>query len=740
MSKTPDNPAADLRRQAEVVVAKMAPTVPSRADPAETVHELLVHQVELEMQNEELRRLQASLDAERTRYFSLFDLAPAGYLTLDEKNFIIEANLTSAELLGLPRKKLTKTPFHRLIYREDQDIFYLLRKNLLKQDTRQKCELRLLRADGTCFWARLRVAASPVEGEADQCRIFLSDISDLVEARDDISRREEEYRRLAENASDVVFRCSNIGIIEWITPSVTTRIGQKPEQLVGHHFRDFVHPDDTDHLTAAQAGLKDGIGFESELRIRTLPTGYRWFFVSMHPALDSAGVVTHLVGGWQDIQTMVLTRTALELERARLRAILDSLLDPHVMLQAVRNEKEKIVDFLFTDANDAACRYNQLDREHLVGRRLLELMPARTSSGLLDIYRDAIESDRPTVLNDFAYPQEVSAEDRRFDIRAIRIGDALSFSWRDITDRYLLTQKLATSEEHYRLMTENSYDTSIRIADDGSCLWVSPSLTTLLGWAPEEWVGRPLAEFVAPESVEPLGTTLERVAHGKALITRCLTRAKDGSTHWAEVRARPYLDAHRQRDGIVTAFHLIDQRVATEEKLEHRARTDELTNLLNRKEVFDRIEAYGDKHPRTGHAIAVLFCDMDHFKTVNDTYGHAAGDEVLRVMADRIRGCLRSTDDLGARVGGDELLVVLHGVQDFGNAVAIAEKLRLSAAEPVPIPGGTIQTTISIGVVLARAGEKSKALVARADEAMYRAKQTGRNQVISIDPPAAERR
>lgn len=736
MSKTPDDSAADLRRQAEAVVAKMAQPARPGADPAETTHELLVHQIELEIQNEELRRLQASLDAERARYFSLFDLAPAGYLTLDSNHLIVEANLTSANLLGLPRKNLARTPFSHFIHPEDQDIFYLLRKKLPAEGTGQQCEVRLLRADGTNFWARLRITASPVEGGQDQCRIFLSDISDLMEARDLITRREQEYRLLAENASDVVFRCSNTGIIEWITPSVMSHIGRKPDQLIGQHLRDFVHPDDADRLAAAQAGLRDGIGFKSELRIRVHPTGYRWFFVSMRPALDDAGAVTHLVGGWQDIQTMVQTRTALEMERARLRTTLDSLLDPHVTLEAVRDEKGKITDFLFADANNAACLYNKLDREHLVGRRLLELLPAHTSSGLLDMYREALESDRPLVLNDFVYPHEIYATDRRFDIRANRIGDALSFSWRDVTDRYVMAQQLAASEEHYRLLTENSYDTSIRAADDGTCLWVSPSLTALLGWSPDEWIGRSLTEFVAPESLEALGANVGRVAGGEPVMARYHVLAKDGATHWVETRARPFFNALGQRDGIVAALHLIDDQVAMEAELERRARTDELTHLLNRQEVFDRIEAYGGAHPRTGGAIAVLFCDMDKFKLVNDTYGHAAGDEVLRVMAQRIRHCLRSTDDLGARVGGDELLVVLHGVQDLGNAMAIAEKLRLSAAEPIAIPGGTIQTTVSIGVALALPGEKTEALVARADEAMYQAKATGRNQVISIAPPA----
>jgi diguanylate cyclase (GGDEF)-like protein/PAS domain S-box-containing protein len=740
MNEKPDIHAAEIRRKAEEAVARMARIKAPSGEEEKTMHELLVHQIELEMQNEELRRLQSSLDAERARYFELFDLAPVGYITLDDHNLILEANLTAANQFGLPREKLTKLPLSRVILPEDQDIFYLTRKKLLAERAAQSCQLRLLKSDGTFFWGRLELApVAPADEAGDFCRISIINITDKVRIREDLARREQEYRLLAENASDVVFRCNMAGLIEWITSSVTARVGWTPEQIVGRQLRDLVHPDDTDRLAAAQAGLKDGIGFEIELRIRVRTDGYHWFSVAMRPALDDTGNVTHLVGGWQDIQNMVQARAALELERARLRATLDSLLDPHVMLEAVRNDKGKIIDFLFTSANDAACRYNKLDREHLVGRRLLELLPAHTSSGLLDMYRDALESGHPLVLNDFVYPHEIHATDRRFDIRAIRVGDALSFTWRDVTDRYLMARQLAASEEHYRLLTTNSYDTTIRIDDAGKITWVSPSIKTLLGWDPKEWIGRPVTDFVTPDSLSSLRSNLERVAHGEPVVARYRALAKDGSAHWAESRAKPYLNAKDRRDGVVAAFHLIDGQVAMEQELERRARTDELTNLLNRKEVFERIEAYAGRHPRTGQAIAVLFCDMDKFKAINDARGHAAGDEVLRVMADRVRACLRNTDDLGARVGGDELLVVLHGVQDLESAVAVAEKLRLSAARPVPVPdGAAVETTMSIGVTLALPGEKTEALVARADEAMYRAKQTGRNQVVPIQAPAGQ--
>ena len=131
----------------------------------------------------------------------------------------------------------------------------------------------------------------------------------------------------------------------------------------------------------------------------------------------------------------------------------------------------------------------------------------------------------------------------------------------------------------------------------------------------------------------------------------------------------------------------------------------------------------------------MLFVDFDGFKHINDTYGHAGGDAVLRTTAERIRGGLRSSDDLGARVGGDELMVVLHGVRDLDDALGVAEKLRRSAAIPVPFDGRSIEGTVSIGVALAHEGESTAALVARADAAMYDAKKHGGNQIITVEAP-----
>ena len=122
-----------------------------------TLHELRVHQIELEMQNEELRRAQAELDAARARYFDLYDLAPVGYATVSEKGLILETNLTAATLLGVARDALVRQPFSRFILKEDQDLYSLHRKKLFETHSAssgqagepQACELRMVKKDGT---------------------------------------------------------------------------------------------------------------------------------------------------------------------------------------------------------------------------------------------------------------------------------------------------------------------------------------------------------------------------------------------------------------------------------------------------------------------------------------------------------------------------------------------------------------------------------------------------------------
>jgi len=157
--------------------------------------ELETAKEELQSVNEELRAAQAELDAARARYLDLYDLAPAGYFTVSEKGLILEANLTAAALLGAARGALVKKLITRFIFKEDQDIYYLHRKQLFETGAPQTCEVRMVKKDGASFWARLEAAAAPDAGGAPVCRLVLCDITGRKRVEETLRERNEELSR-----------------------------------------------------------------------------------------------------------------------------------------------------------------------------------------------------------------------------------------------------------------------------------------------------------------------------------------------------------------------------------------------------------------------------------------------------------------------------------------------------------------------------------------------------------------
>lgn len=181
--------AAVLRKRAEEQARSMespALSTQPREDAQRVFHELQVHQIELEMQNEDLRRVLAEIEAGRERYINLYDLAPVGYCTLSEKGLILEANLTAATLLGTARSALVKQPISRFILQEDQDIYYLYRKQLFETGEPQEFELRLIKPDGASFWTHLTATAAQAEDGEPLCFVVISDITTRKEAEDQI--------------------------------------------------------------------------------------------------------------------------------------------------------------------------------------------------------------------------------------------------------------------------------------------------------------------------------------------------------------------------------------------------------------------------------------------------------------------------------------------------------------------------------------------------------------------------
>jgi diguanylate cyclase (GGDEF)-like protein len=236
------------------------------------------------------------------------------------------------------------------------------------------------------------------------------------------------------------------------------------------------------------------------------------------------------------------------------------------------------------------------------------------------------------------------------------------------------------------------------------------------------------------------GSVLEegyrQLLSGTPVILRVRVADRTGTYRWIELHSQLYHDPDGREDGVLSTFRVVDAEVAVERELERRARFDDLTGVLKRDEAIDRLTELGRHQRSPGDACGVLFVDIDEFKTVNDRWGHAAGDAVLREVTARLRRTVRGGDEI-ARLGGDEFLVMLGGMHDLVEAEQVAEKIRLAIAEPMVTTGGAVTITVSIGVTVSTSVESGSAMITRADDAMYEAKRAGRNRVVAVSPDAA---
>ncbi|NGN68761.1 EAL domain-containing protein [Streptomyces sp. A7024] len=309
-----------------------------------------------------------------------------------------------------------------------------------------------------------------------------------------------------------------------------------------------------------------------------------------------------------------------------------------------------------------------------------------------------------------------------------------------LLDNISLTQELAQKENHFRSLVQGSSDVIMIAAPTGVLRYVSPAAAGVYGRRAEELVGSELASLIHPED---LGRVLHEVRrflamprdHAQSTRIECRFRAGDGrdGDHWLNVEST----VNRHHGGLIFNSRDVTERVRLQAQLQHAASHDTLTQLPNRALFTERIrQALGGRRA-SDQGTAVLFIDLDGFKSVNDTIGHAAGDELLIQAARRLNESVRS-GDTASRLGGDEFAALIIGdgsrtpreVRIF----EIADRLRERLSEPYAVGGVEVRVTPSIGVAFADPGVTPAELMRNADLAMYRAKQAGKARVELYAP------
>ncbi|HEY9145754.1 MAG TPA: diguanylate cyclase, partial [Thiobacillus sp.] len=318
------------------------------------------------------------------------------------------------------------------------------------------------------------------------------------------------------------------------------------------------------------------------------------------------------------------------------------------------------------------------------------------------------------------------------------VGAVVNFI--DISERKRMEQALRESEERYRLISSVATDLlySCVQTEDGVLAvdWATASVDRVFGYTLDEilqqgWWRR----YVHPDDLPEFDRNIAHLASGQRSECELRILAKDGSTHYI----RAYTLAVEAEDGntrhrrLYGACQDITERRQAEARIEFLAHHDVLTGLPNRVLLRDRFEQALARAQRSRKHVAMLYLDLDNFKMVNDTLGHAAGDKLLLEAVKRLIHCTRDSDTI-SRQGGDEFILLLNEIPDMETVERVAADILRQLAEPVEINGHAMNASCSIGVAMyPQDGSDFDSLLQKADTAMYNAKDAGRNTYRFFD-------
>ena len=454
------------------------------------------------------------------------------------------------------------------------------------------------------------------------------------------------------------------------------------------------------------------------------------YLLTFPPATVVLGLLLH------DVEQRMATERALTGTAARLHAITQAIPDVLLVLDA----QGRYVEVL--SPNDATL---VASAPELVGKRLHDVLPAEQAERFMQLIRDTLQSGQT---HSVEYEMQTLSGLRQFEGRTqplgVQVGGqaAVVFLARDITHRKQAESALRESELRFRSLLRNIPSISVQgYLQDGTTSYWNQASEQLYGYTAEEALGGNLLDLIIPPPMrdgvrahlQHMFATGEVIPAGELQLQR-----KDGTpVHVFSSHAYIQVPGHPPEMFCIDID--ISGRKAAEDEARYLAFYDALTQLPNRRLLVDRLQQVLVNGARSGLTTAVLFVDLDNFKTLNDTRGHEVGDLLLKDVAQRLRSCVREQDTV-ARLGGDEFVVVLQNLSsDAPEAAAqartLGELILAQLRQPYELAGHEHHFTASIGVTLLNHQRDSvDEVLKQADMAMYRAKDDGRNTLRFFDP------
>ncbi len=389
------------------------------------------------------------------------------------------------------------------------------------------------------------------------------------------------------------------------------------------------------------------------------------------------------------------------------------------------------------EANDKALELYGYTREELLGRPIAARL--RTAEALVDYPAQWQQANLQHGLvfetmhqhkNGSAFPVEVSA--RIITVDGKRFRQAII---RDISERKKAEDDIIKARDFYLSLLDIFPNPVWRAGTDAMCNYFNQAWLDFTGRALAQELGNGWTVSVHPDDLDAcMDTYLNAFNDRHPFIMEYRLRYHDGSYHWLADHGKPFFDQHGTFAGYIGSCYDIQQIKTAEERLEFLVNHDSLTGLPNRMLLHDRIERTLASARREGRQVAVLFIDLDRFKAINDSLGHASGDQLLRAFAERLCNCVRDADTV-SRLGGDEFIVVIPELREVADAIPVAQKILDAMAVDFSIEDYKIRITPSIGIsAFPHDGQDAQTLVKNADTAMYSAKHSGRNAIQLYSP------
>ena len=637
-------------------------------------------------------------------------------------------------LYGVDSRRLAEDAWvlFEVIVPEDQPRVQASLRRAADTLTPWRCEYRIHWAGGVRWFEGF----SMPEPMGDGSVVFHGHNLDITDRKLTEEALEQSRQRL-----ELALESAEIGLWDWAATndrlSYDSRLArilempggsdaQGPGEAGIDAWKRLLHPDDAPAVEQAWRNHLAGRTplYEAEYRLRHPRGGWKWLAVRGRVVeRDGAGQPLRVIGVAQDIGVRKRADLALKDSEAHFRALFQS---HHAVMVLVDPQTGCIVD-----ANEAAVAFYGYPRARLVGMSMSQIN-ALPQEELARRLRDATAQKH----NHFVFGHRLaSGEHRIVEVHSSPVesgGRTVLFSIvHDITARHRAEEALHTLQRLLQAVIDNIQAGVLMENDLGEVVIVNQLFCRLFGLdvAAESLLGSTCADILDPASrlfdqPERFVQRVKEVLAARALCAQEEWALRDGRTF---ERDHIPVEINGHYRGALWVYRDITQRKAQEMELRRLATTDALTGLPNRRSFMERLAQEFARFQRFGQPCSVLMLDIDHFKHINDTYGHAVGDLVLQGLSTLCLRNLRLTDTMG-RLGGEEFAVLLPGCDEL-DAVEMAERLRTSVMEAgFPYQDLQLRITVSVGVASFEAGQDDMdAVLVLADKALYAAKRAGRN-------------